>query len=211
MYLIDNTYFKNKYQIDGILESANGVSSKLDAYIDNCVVEFLQTLLGAVDFEDLNSNIENGVLDENAPQRWLDFVNGTTYTKNGKDYVWKGLIYTNGSVKRSLLTNYVYCQIIADLETNNGTAVIETKNVVKSVMRSQFVTIWNELAEQFNSFCNQSTATVTYIDGVPFYDYYGNTEDNGYVTMATFLKDHEEDYANVNLTFVQPQNRFDLG
>lgn len=211
MYLIDNTYFKNKYQIDGILESQSGASLKLNAYIENYVIEFLQKLFGAVDFEDLNSNITDGVLEDDAPQKWLDFVNGVTYTKDGKDYVWKGLLYQNGSVKRSLLTNYVFCKVIADLETGNGKNVIQTKNVQQQTMRSHFVTIWNELAEQFNSFCNNQIGTVTYIHGVPFYDYYGMGEDNGYVTMATFLKDHEEDYANVNLTFVQPQNRFDLG
>lgn len=210
MYLIDNTYFKNKYQIDGILESQSGVSTKLTAYIDNFVVEFLQKLLGAVDFEDLNSNITDGVLDSGAPQKWLDFVNGASYTDNGKTYVWRGLLYLNGSVKRSLLTNYVYCQIIADLETKNGTAVMETKNVVKSVMRSQFVNVWNELAEQFDV-CNNIIGNVSYIDGVPFYDYYGGSEGNGYVTMAKFLIDNKANYENVNLFIREYQNRFDLG
>ena len=210
MYLIDNTYFKYKYQIDGILESASGVSTKLDAYIDMYVIDFLQKLLGAVDFEDLNSNITAGALDLGAPQKWLDFVNGVTYTDNGKTFVWRGLLYTDGSIKRSLLTNYVYCNIIADLETNNGTAVIDSKNVVKGVMRSHYVGVWNELAEQFG-LCNSIVGNVSYVNGIPFYDYYGNSEGNGYVTMAKFLLDHRVDYENVNLYFVEVQNRFDLG
>lgn len=210
MYLIDNTYFKHKYQIDGILESASGVSTKLDAYIDVYVREFLQKLFGAVSFEDLNSNITAGVLKSDAPQKWVDFVNGVTYTDNGKTYVWKGLLHLNGSIKRSLLTNYVYCKIIADLETNNGTSVIDSKNVVKGVMRSHYVSVWNELAEQFGQ-CNNIVGNVSYVNGIPFYDYYGNSEGNGYATMAKFLIDHRVNYENVNLYFVEVQNRFDLG
>jgi hypothetical protein len=97
MYLIDKTYFRNKLQINGLYDGNNGIEAKLDDYISIYVIDFLQKLLG-VDFEELKANITDGVLDTGAPQRWLDLINGKSYTKDGKDYVWKGLLYQNGSV-----------------------------------------------------------------------------------------------------------------
>lgn len=212
MYLIDKTYFANKYQIDNILESNSGVSSKLDAYIETYVIDFLQKLLGAVDFEDLDSNIENGALNSDAPQRWKDLINGQTYTSNGQTYVWKGLLYTNGSVKRSLLTNYVYCMILADLETNNGKIVLNAKNVITNVPRTHFVNVWNELAVEFQH-CNDlyNFMPTYFIDGVPFKDYYNDKKGNGYVTLSEFLNYRKSDFEKTNLTFIEAVNRLNLG
>lgn len=210
MYLIDNTYFKNKYEIENVLESNSGVASKLDDYIETYVIEFLQKLFGAVDFEELNSNITAGVLDVGAPQKWLNFVNGETYTENGKTLVWRGLVHLNGSVKRSLLTNYIYCKIIADLQTNNGQATLEAKNVINNVMRSQYVNTWNELAKEFQ--CqNGVNGVYSEINGVPFYDYYGSDTGSGYVTLSQYLTHKNNDFENTNLNFVQFQNRLNLG
>lgn len=211
MYLIDNTYFVNKYQIDGILESNNGVSQKLNDYIENFVIDFLQTLLGAVNFTELDSFITDGVLDDNAPQEWKDLVNGKTYQKNGKTYVWKGLVYLKGSQKRSLLTNYIFCKIIADIETNNGLATISTKNAVKGVPRSHFVNVWNELCEQVGVMpIEHRRYTLTYHFGVPVYDYFvKGCNENGYVTLFQYLKDF--DFEGVNYGFLEFMNRLDIG
>ena len=204
MYLIDKTYFTNKYEIEQILEIDSKNAVTLNAYIEDYVVEFLQTLLGAADFTDLNNSIENGALKDDAPQRWKDLVNGCTYD----DKFWKGLIYQNGSVKRSLLTAYVYCKIIADLEANNGRAVIQTKNVKVNVMRSQFVSVWNEVASQFLQY--SENGILQFVDGVPFYDYYQPAIGDGYVTLSQFLNDKSDVYTKTNLCFIEPINRLDV-
>jgi len=211
MYLINKIYFRNKLELTGLNNSQAGTDEKLTDYINIYVVDFLQKLFGSEDFEELNTNIEEGVLKESAPQRWLDFVNGKTYDINGKNYVWKGLLYKNGSVDLSILTNVVFCQIFADLETNNGRISIDVKSAVKTIPRSHFIGVWNEIAEQFNICDGLAQPKVSYIHGVPFFDYFGSDKNNNYVTLSQYLTDFKDVYTNVNLNLgYEVQNRFDL-
>ena len=209
MYLIDKTYFRNKLQISGLYDSNNGVEKKLDDYISIYVIGFLQKLLG-VDFEEINTNIVSGVLEPTAPQRWLDLVNGKTYTKDGKDYVWKGLLYQNGSVKLSILTNVVYCSLMHDLATGNGQISVDVKSSRMLVPRKNYIEVWNEIANQFNQSVDLQPKK-SFINGVRFTDYYGGLSDNGYITLTDFLIDFEEDYPNVNFCLgYEIINSFDL-
>ena len=209
MYLIDKTYFRNKLQVNGLYDGNNGLETKLDDYISIYVIDFLQKLLG-VDFEDLNTNIVSGVIEPNAPQRWLDLVNGKTYTKDGKDYVWKGLIYQNGSVKLSILANVVYCSLMHDLATGNGQISVDVKSSRMLVPRKNYIEVWNEIANQFNQSVDLQPK-ISFINGVRFTDYYGGLSDNGYRTLTDFLIDFEEEYPNVNICLgYEIINSFDL-
>lgn len=209
MYLIDKTYFKNKLQISGLYDGNNGIETKLNDYISIYVIDFLQKLLG-VDFEDLKANITDGVLDTGAPQKWLDLINGKSYTKDGKDYIWKGLLYQNGSVKLSILANVVYCNLIHDLVTGNGQMSVDVKSSRMLVPRKNYIEVWNEIANQFNQSVDLQPK-ISFIHGVRFTDYYGGLYDNGYRTLTDFLVDFEEDYPNVNLCLgYEIINSFDL-
>ena len=209
MYLIDKTYFRNKLQISGLYDGNNGIETKLNDYISIYVIDFLQKLLG-VDFEELNTNIVSGVLEPTAPQRWLDLINGKTYTKDGKDYVWKGLLYQNGSVKLSILANVVYCNLIHDLVTGNGQISVDVKSSRMLVPRKNYIEVWNEIANQFNQSVDLQPK-ISFINGVRFTDYYGGLSDNGYRTLTDFLIDFEEDYPNVNICLgYEIINSFDL-
>ena len=209
MYLIDKTYFRNKLQISGLYDGNNGIETKLNDYISIYVIDFLQKLLG-VDFEELNTNIISGVLKPTAPQRWLDLINGKTYTKDGKDYVWKGLLYQNGSVKLSILANVVYCNLIHDLVTGNGQISVDVKSSRMLVPRKNYIEVWNEIANQFNQSVDLQPK-ISFINGVRFTDYYGGLSDNGYRTLTDFLIDFEEDYPNVNICLgYEIINSFDL-
>ena len=209
MYLIDKTYFRNKLQINGLYDGNNGLETKLDDYISIYVIDFLQKLLG-VDFEDLKANITDGVLDTGAPQKWLDLINGKTYTKDGKTYIWKGLLYQNGSVKLSILANVVYCNLIHDLVTGNGQISVDVKSSRMLLPRKNYIEVWNEIANQFNQSVDLQPK-ISFINGVRFTDYYGGLSDNGYRTLSDFLIDFEEDYQNVNLCLgYEIINSFDL-
>jgi len=209
MYLIDKTYFRNKLQINGLYDSNNGIETKLDDYISIYVIDFLQKLLG-VDFEDLKANITDGVLASGAPQKWLDLVNGKTYTKDGKTYIWKGLLYQNGSVKLSILANVVYCSLMHDLATGNGQISVDVKSSRMLVPRKNYVEVWNEIANQFNQSVDLQPK-ISFINGVRFTDYYGGLSDNGYRTLTDFLIDFEENYPNVNICLgYEIINSFDL-
>lgn len=209
MYLIDKTYFRNKLQISGLYDSNNGIETKLDDYISIYVIDFLQKLLG-VDFEDLKANITDGILASGAPQKWLDLVNGKTYTKDGKTYIWRGLLYQNGSVKLSILANVVYCSLMHDLATGNGQISVDVKSSRMLVPRKNYVEVWNEIANQFNQSVDLQPK-ISFINGVKFTDYYGGISDNGYRTLTDFLIDFEENYPNVNIYLgYEIINSFDL-
>ena len=209
MYLIDKTYFRNKLQVSGLYDGNNGIEAKLNDYISIYVIDFLQKLLG-VDFEELNTNIVSGVLEPTAPQRWLDLVNGKTYTKDGKTYIWKGLLYQNGSVKLSILANVVYCNLIHDLVTGNGQISVDVKSSRMLLPRKNYIEVWNEIANQFNQSVDLQPK-ISFINSVKFTDYYGGLSDNGYRTLSDFLIDFEEDYQNVNLCLgYEIINSFDL-
>ena len=209
MYLIDKTYFRNKMQVSGLYDGNNGLEKKLGDYISIYVIDFLQKLLG-VDFEDLKANITDGVLDTGAPQKWLDLINGKTYTKDGKTYIWKGLLYQNGSVKLSILANVVYCNLIHDLVTGNGQISVDVKSSRMLLPRKNYIEVWNEIANQFNQSVDLQPK-ISFINGVRFTDYYGGLSDNGYRTLSDFLIDFEEDYQNVNLCLgYEIINSFDL-
>lgn len=209
MYLIDKTYFRNKLQISGLYDGNNGIETKLDDYISIYVIDFLQKLLG-VDFEDLKANITDGVLDTGAPQKWLDLVNGKSYTKDGKTYIWKGLLYQNGSVKLSILANIVYCSLMHDLATGNGQISVDVKSSRMLVPRKNYVEVWNEIANQFNQSVDLQPK-ISFINGVRFTDYYGCLSDNGYRTLTDFLIDFKEEYTNVNICLgYEIINSFDL-
>lgn len=209
MYLIDKTYFRNKLQISGLYDGSNGIETKLNDYISIYVIDFLQKLLG-VDFEELNTNIVSGVLKPTAPQRWLDLINGKTYTKDGKTYIWRGLLYQNGSVKLSILANVVYCNLIHDLVTGNGQISVDVKSSRMLVPRKNYIEVWNEIANQFNQSVDLQPK-ISFINGVKFTDYYGGISDNGYRTLTDFLIDFEENYPNVNIYLgYEIINSFDL-
>ena len=209
MYLIDKTYFRNKLQISGLYDSNNGIETKLDDYISIYVFDFLQKLLGS-DFEELKANITDGAIIPTAPQKWLDLINGKTYTKDGKDYVWRGLLYQNGSVKLSILANVVYCNLIHDLVTGNGQISVDVKSGRMLVPRKNYIEVWNEIAKQFNQSIDLQPK-ISFINGVKFTDYYGGSNNNSYRTLTDFLFDFEENYPNVNICLgYEIINSFDL-
>lgn len=210
MYLINKTYFKNDLELP-VFDSNTGVSEKADDYIQIYVVDFLQKLLGSVDFEELNSNIVDGALSITAPQRWKDLVNGKSYEKDGKTYFWKGLLYQNGTVKLSILTNIVYCRLMVDLHTGNGKNVINVKNSLQLVPGRNFRNAWNEIALQLN-YSLPCRPKISYVDGVRFTDYYASgNQNNNYSSLADFLNDFKEVYENVNLNLgYNIKNQFDL-
>lgn len=209
MYLIDKTYFRNKLEIQGLHDSNNGISEKLEDYIELYVIDFLQKLLGVEDFEDLNANILRGNLKENAPQRWLDLINGVTYINGGLTKKWKGLIYKQGSVKCSILANIVFVKLFSDLETNNGKFSIDVKSSIKNLPKTNFLEAWNEIAEHFLGVV-YNNPTITFKGDVRFVDYFG-INNNQFVTLSQYLIDKQDDFTNINFDLgYDVKNSFDI-
>ena len=206
MYLIDNTYFIKKISVANANEPTSDSSEQLDMSIDRYARQFLQLTLGNVLFADLNSNVTNGVLDTLAPQKWLDLVNGCTYTYNGKDYVWKGLLQVDGLYKSSVLAHFTYLnQYQEDVNSILGQIQIDTKNGVNIGSTNHLVEVWNEFIDMYQgSTCSEPTKS--WHSGVLFVDYYGTGSESGYVSYLQFLKDNAIDYPNVPAGILKYKN-----
>lgn len=199
MYIIDESYFIKELRIPNTNEI--DVSDSADPFItwiDKEARQCLQLALGYKLFKELDDNITDGVLDTDAPQKWLNLVNGKDYTKDSKEYNWKGLKFIEGTFKGSLLAYYVYCKWLEfQLSYMSGMGETRGEAVNSMVANSthRYVALWNTFVEMYQSKSTQ-TATITLRNGIPFYDYFG--ELGSYVSLIEFLDHHEEDYPNAD-------------
>lgn len=183
MYLISNEYFKGKYEISNINESNSGSGEALTLFIDTEVPLFMLNLLGS-EFREFERYIKDGALVENAPQKWLDLVNGVEY--DGKK--WNGLLYAIGTYKKSLLTNYIWTKFFVErnrIDGNLNSNVIDSKNAVRGNPANQYYPIWNEFVSLvIGSSCN------------------------GFVTLNQYITDKKDTYPTANFINIEYENRF---
>lgn len=195
MYLIDKDYFTGKYEITNVIESHSGDADLLEQFIDTEIPVFMEYLLGS-EFADFNSHMNNGVLKPDAPQKWLDLVNGVEY--DGKK--WNGLIYIIGGHKKSLFTNMIWTMFFNEknrIDGNGNYNIIDSKNATTGNAANQYYPIWNEFVNLVGS--------VTYDEY--YYPYYGYYQDY-FVTLNQFISDNREDYPTARYVYAEYENRF---
>ena len=205
MYLIDKTYFIKNLHVPNTEEPTSDASTDLDMSIDRYVRQFMQFTLGNVLFTDFDNYVTDGELEITAPQKWLNLVNGHSYTKEGIYYVWQGLKYELGLYKVSLLANYTYVNHYQNT-TNSilGQIAIDPKNGVVVNPTDHLVSVWNEFIEMYQG-ANCSNGVVNYYDNVVFVDYYQHKE-NGFVSYLQFLQDNKEDYPDFKAGVINFKN-----
>lgn len=189
MYIIDASYFQKEKPIPNLLELNSSTLDELNYLIDGKVRLLLRNILGFELFNELDSNITNGVLNDNAPEKWHNLLKGFTYFKGDDVYRWQGLIYSEGCLNHSLLADFVYYHWIHNNATTNtgvGLVRLKSKNAVN-------VSYSAELSKHWNNFVNQ---------------YKGNCY--GTVSLVDFLIDNKEDYPNANLYDYKFINEFGI-
>lgn len=210
MYLIDKTYFLKSISIPNIEEHNSIELVGLNVSIDRYVRQFLQMTLNNVLFTDLDTNITDGVLSNTAPQKWLNLVNGCTYTKDGKDYTWQGLKFEQGLYKVSILAHYTYVNHYqTDINSPMGQIVVMPKNGINVNPTQHLVEVWNEFVEMYQgSYCNEPINH--FYNGVLFVDYYNHDSNNGYVSYLQFLMDNKTDYPEYSARPLNFKNEFGI-
>jgi hypothetical protein len=205
MYLIDKTYFLKSISVPNTEEPTGDASTELDMSIDRYARQFLQVSLGNVLFTDLDSYIINGELDVLAPQKWLDLVNGVSYTKDGVDYVWQGLKYELGLYKVSILAYYTYVNHYQNtVNSTLGQVGIDPKNGMVVNPTEHLISVWNEFVEMYQG-ANCSNSVTSYYNGVLFTDYY-QFKENGYVSYLQFLEDNKDVYEDFKANVINFKN-----
>lgn len=213
MYIIDNTYFIKDTSIPNVVELQSATNTGLDLYIDEYVRLLLKRALGQVLFTEFDAFIVNGSLPNTAPQKWQDLINGVVYVKDGKSYKWQGLIYTEGLFKASLLADFTFYHWLKEnisSITGIGEVRIEAKNAAAVNSNQRLVTVWNRFLVKYQG--NYETCRplrYTY-KGVLVTDYTGGYNDDGYVSLITFLSDNETNYLDAALTRYGVQNQLGL-
>ena len=212
MYIITPDYFQKQYTIPNIDEMDSKNATVLEICIDQYVRVCLQNALGYNLWKELDSNITDGVLDSGAPQKWLDLVNGKTYTKDGKDYTWKGLIYTEGIYKGSLLVPFVYYHFLKEnvsLLTGTGEKVLDASNAIGVNSTQRMVMSWNDFVNQYQGQCFSYSVNRYYQDDVLVEDYFtGN--DSEQVNLIQYLEDNQADYIDAQKRLYKVQNQLGL-
>jgi hypothetical protein len=209
MYLIDKTYFNGILNIPNIYEVNSDELENLNKNIDKYARLFMQEFLGVELFIDFDSHLTGGVLNQNAPQKWKDLVNGVVYTLNDKTFKWKGLIYTEGAINTSLIANFVYYFSYQNsINSSVGQVVVNPRNA-ENVNPSEHLTrVWNEFIEMYQA-GDVASPEQYFHNGVLFLDYYQNRQ-SGFVSLLQFVTDKRADYESINAPCLNYKNRFGL-
>lgn len=214
MYIIDDSYFIKQYAIPNSNEV--DISNTIDPFvmwIDSRARLCLQLALGNVLFSDFDSNVSDGALKSTAPDKWKNLVNGVSYVKNDKTYAWKGLAYSEGSFKGSLLVPFIYAEWLKDQVTRmSGVGEVKgnAANSVNANSTERYVSTWNDFVSQYQgNSVGKDFYRLSYPNGVPFYDYFGSDETD-YVSLITFLNDNETDYPDAKLKCYEFKNSFGI-
>lgn len=213
MYLIDASYFTRELSIPNVNEANSSEAGVLTQFIDDKVRLLLQYALGYDLFTELDENITNGVLHNDAPQIWKNLVNGKIYTKNDKSYCWQGLAYTNGAFKVSLLANYVYHEYLQyqySQLTGAGEVSIQVKNAIGINSNQRLTKVWNEFVEMYQGYNFGHNGLVYMHNGVAVRDYFNGFDNSQYVSLITFLQDNDGDYPDANLGLFKVKNQLGL-
>jgi len=199
MYIIDQTYFIKELNVPNINEMDSDTLVSLEIDIDKYVRLLLHSALGYDLFKDLDDNITDGELNSGADQKWKDLVNGVEYLKDGKTYRWRGLIFTEGNYKGSLLAKYVFYYWLKDsvsLLTGTGEKQITATNAIAVNSTQRLTAVWNDFVNDYQgNICSHVWPELSKV---------------GYVDLIQFLKDKSEDYQDAALSLYQTTNSLGL-
>ena len=203
MYIIDETYFVNDLSIPNLNEMDSDNLIILERYIDKYARELMQLVLGYELYKDFEAN-------KLTAQKWIDLINGKEYTKDGKLYKWKGLKYTDGIYKHSILAKYVFFNWYKEnvtITTQTGEKIVNAQNSISVNSNQKLVSVWNSF---INEYQNRTTFAPKVYQSrnnviVDWFD-----SDNQFVTLTEFILDNETDYPNPNLKYFSHDNSFGL-
>lgn len=197
MYIIDETYFIKELYVPNLNEMDSDTLTTLETAVDRYVRQFLRDALGNVLFTELDSYITDGVLDAGAPQKWLDLVNGVDD--------WKGLAFTEGTYKGSILAKYVYYFWLKDAVSNvtgTGEKVITATDALAVNSTQRLTNVWNDFVMDNQGLYKGSL--------------YGDYDCSGYfdldlgMSLYDFLTKNETDYPNAAKRLYNVKNQLGL-
>lgn len=196
MYIIDDTYFQYpKRDIPNVDEADSKSFVELEMLIDEKCRLFMRYFLTEAEVTDFESYLVNGMfptITTGIPQKWIDLV-------NGKDD-WKGLIYSLGTSKNSLLADFVYYHYLVNqvsYMTGVGDAKANPKGASLVNPTQRIVTIWNDFLLQYQGSLELSAR-------MRWEDFYAND------SLFNFLNSNFVDFPYRNVFAFEVKNQLGL-
>lgn len=198
-YVITVTDFKFPYEIPLTKDMNAKASEQVNAIIDSRCRSLLRRVLGIAGFNELDAALSlDFVLPDDAPEKWLNLVNGHEYDIDGKAYVWDGI--------KELLVKYVYyywnVQTVSYL-SGVGQVKAEAKNAPGVNPTQELVETWLSFVNDYqgHSLMSEPVGLVYHV-GIPQCSgYYVNYPgDNTNASLVQFLSQFPDIYTDCNLS-----------
>lgn len=206
--IINDSYFKGDIYLAQVAqESRSGLVNNavnLTYFIDKYERRILEKGLGQVLTGGLYSSVDtNGkILDSAVGTRFDRLLNGESYTKDGIDFLWKGLVVKEGLLNRSMMAYYVYFKYV----TENGEAHTET-NPGKS---RNVVNAYRSFLEWYGEVNCYYEPSIYHRNGFLVEDYFNGQDNSDVVSLYKYMTDHKEDFPEWKFTRMENINRFDI-
>lgn len=144
MATIDKTYFFGELILSGV-QDAEGAAA-LQLIIDSREAELLQKLLG---YELYKAYVAGIAVTPTPDAKWTDLRDGKEYTNGSGVLVkWPGLRFTIGTMKKSLIANYVYWHYVRDNHTfTTGSGEKKSPLAINALPTAKLVRAWNEMVD----------------------------------------------------------------
>lgn len=198
--LINKTYFQGDITIPNTTEVQHD-NDLVGILIESKSYSLLESVLGRENVLSLKANLDiDGNLNEDAPERWKDLVNGKSYEINDQKFYFKGLIQKGDLYKTSLIADFVFCEWLRQTrsqQTMIGEVVVQGQNAINVGSTSKLVSIWNRFIVEFGA-GYYAKVRKHYVKGVLFYDYFNGSNSNN-VSLVQFLKHHSDIYEDCPL------------
>jgi len=223
-YLIDDTFFIGSIEVSNLDEANSKSLTALNRIIDEKCRLLLLSALSLVNFQEMDSFLVNGKLPDvpespevdPVPLKWRNLITGCNYTVDGVTKRWKGLYFTEGTYKGSVLANYCftfYLEENVSYQSGVGEVKAEAKNARGVNSTQKYTTVWNEFLEMYQgSDCYRMVGNIYHV-GIPQYDgyylgYFGNN--NNDVSLLQFLSENATDYPDCELCVYDVKNQLGL-
>lgn len=214
-YVINGEDFKREFSIPNTDEMNSKTLVELNSFIGEVPRLLLRRALGAVNVADFESYLVDGLFPDDTtgiPQKWINLVNGVTYTVDDVDYVWDGLLPSFGF---SILVKATYHNWLTKNITylsGVGEVQAEAKNAKSANSTQRLVELWNEFVGNYQgSLCHTAISNVYHI-GIPqingYYYGYGNNTDG--VSLIQFLSQNTDVYEDCPLWRYEIENQLGL-
>lgn len=143
MATIDASYFFGPLTV--AQKSDINVAANLLMFIDEHEEKLLTDLFGYKLYKDYKAGIAAG----SPAAKWTELRDGKEFTtRSGIETKWRGLRFTIGTAKKSLIANYVYWNWMrneASNTTGTGEKVANSQNAVNASPAAKMTNAWNEM------------------------------------------------------------------